>query len=376
MKKALAVLLSAVMVLGLAACAQQAAAPAPAPAAETQAAAPAATQAAAPAATQAAAPAATEAPKEEAPKEVITFKVGFENSMEEPTGKAIQYWADIVKEKGDGSIVLEVFPDSQLGDKNALMDSMLLGERVITLADGAFFADYGVKDFGITVGPFLYDNWDQVWKLMDSDLYKSWDKQLEDVGIKILANNFIYGERHTMTTKKVEKLADLKGMKIRVPSNQIQTLGMEALGCTATGMALGDVYQALQTGTIDGAENPLATLYGRKLQEVAKYIVLDGHVKMNTYWFCSADVFHGLTPEQQQFLMDTAHEAGLFNNDLMVKADDEYKAKFIEEGCEIVELSDEAYAEFAEAAKSFYDHADEFGWTPGLYDQICQILGK
>ena len=79
---------------------------------------------------------------------------------------------EIIKEKSGGKMAIEIYPDSQLGDKSSLIDSMLLGENVCTLADGAFYADYGVPDFGIVFGPFLFDSWEQVWKLVDSDWYK------------------------------------------------------------------------------------------------------------------------------------------------------------------------------------------------------------
>ena len=211
--------------------------------------------------------------------EEVTIQIGFENSISEPIGQALEKWQQLVEEKGDGSLKLELYPDSQLGSKNELIDGMTLGETYMTLADGAFYADYGVPDFGIVFGPFLFDDWDQCWTLIESVWYADMCAQLEEKGLKLAASNWKYGERHTLTTKPVETVDDLAGMKIRVPGNQIQSIGFDVLGATSTGMDLGDVYQALQTGTIDGAENPLATLYGRKLHEVAKYLILDGHVK-------------------------------------------------------------------------------------------------
>lgn len=91
----------------------------------------------------------------------VTLQIGFENSISEPIGQALEKWQQLVDEKGDGSLKLELYPDSQLGSKNELIDGMTLGEPYITLADGAFYADYGVPDFGIVFGPFLFDNWDQ-----------------------------------------------------------------------------------------------------------------------------------------------------------------------------------------------------------------------
>lgn len=210
----------------------------------------------------------------------------------EPIGAGWERAQEIIKEKSGGKMAIEVYPDSQLGDKSSLIDSMLLGEPVCTLADGAFYADYGIKDMGILFGPFLFDDWDQCWTLIESDWYEDQCKKLEEKGLKIIASNWMYGERHTLTNVPVNSVDDLKGLKIRVPSNEIQSYGFDVLGATSTGMALGDVYQALQTKTIDGAENPIATLYGRKLHEVAPYLILDGHVKNFTTWVVSADWFN------------------------------------------------------------------------------------
>jgi tripartite ATP-independent transporter DctP family solute receptor len=308
-------------------------------------------------------------------QKVVTIQVGFENSMSEPFSQGMKKWQELVAEKSGGSMKLELFPDSQLGNKNALIDSMLLGEPVVTLADGAFYADYGVKDFGIVFGPFLFDNWDQCWTLIESDWYKQQCDALEKKGLKILASNYIYGARHTLTTKPVHSVADMKGLKIRVPSNQIQSLGMDVLGAASTGMSLGDVYQALQTKTIDGAENPLATLYGRKLQEVAKYLILDGHVLNFTTLVTSADFFNTLTPEQQDILVSTCKEAGLYNNKLQASAEADYLQKMKDEGVQVTEMTPEILKGFKDAAQAFYTKGAVFGWSDGLYDRVRAAMG-
>ena len=257
-----------------------------------------ATTAAAAAETTAAAADATTA-AETSNSDAIVLQVAFENSISEPIGQGIVKAQELLKEKSGGTMEIQIYPDSQLGDKSSLIDSMLLGENVCTVADGAFYADYGVPDFGIVFGPFLFDSWDQCWTLIESDWYEDQCKHLEEKGLKIIASNWMYGERHTLTNVPVNSVDDLKGLKIRVPSNEIQSYGFDVLGATSTGMALGEVYQALQTKTIDGAENPIATLYGRKLHEVAPYLILDGHVKNFTTWVVSADWFNSLTEEQQ-----------------------------------------------------------------------------
>ena len=307
--------------------------------------------------------------------DVVTINIGFENTTEEPIGQAVEKWAELLKEESNGTMELKVFANSALGNKSKLIDQMVMGENVITIADGAFYADYGVPDLGILYGPFFFDNWDEVWKLIDSDWYKEQCGKLEEKGLKIIASNWIYGERHTLTNVPVNTVDDLKGLKIRVPSNEIQSKGFDVLGATSTGMALGDVYQALQTKTIDGAENPLATLYGRKLHEVAKYLILDGHVKNFTTWVVSADWFNSLTEEQQTWLLETAEEAGEYNNEVQQAADAEYLQKMKDEGVTVVEPSEEVLAGFKEKAQPFYEMGADFGWSDGLYDTVKKAMG-
>lgn len=304
-----------------------------------------------------------------------TLQIGFENSLSEPIGQALVKWQELMAEK-DVDLTIELFPDSQLGNKTDIIDQMLLGEPVMTLADGAFFADYGVPDMGIVFGPFLFDNWDQCWKLVESDWWAEQCAKLNDMGIKMVAANWAYGARHTLTTKPVNTVDDLAGLQIRVPTNQIQTKGFEVLGATPVGMALGDVYTALQQGTIDGGENPLSTLYGRKHHEVAKYLIMDGHVLNFTNWVCSSMWFDGLTPEQQEALLETGKEAGIYNNELQAEADEYYKGLMIEEGVTVVEPTEEVLQGFRDKAKAFYDEGATFGWSDGLYDTVCAAMGK
>lgn len=305
-----------------------------------------------------------------------TLQIGFENSITEPVGQALEKWQQLVAEQGDGSLVIELFPDSQLGNKTDLIDMMLLGEGVITLADGAFFAEYGAPDMGIVMGPFLFNDWEDCWKLVDSDWYKGQCDIMESNGLKLVASNWAYGDRHTLTTAPVEKPEDLSGLQVRVPTNQIQSKGFEVLGATPVGMSLGDVYTALQQGTIDGAENPLSTLYGRKLHEVAKYLILDGHVKNFCVWLCSADWFNALTPEQQELLVNTGREAGIYNNGLQAEADEYYLNLMIEEGVTVSTPDEAVKAAFQEKALPFYDLGSEFGWTDGLYATVLAAMGR
>lgn len=302
----------------------------------------------------------------------INLKIAYGNQPGEPIDLAAREWARLINERSNGSITVDVYPSAQLGSKSDVIDQMLAGDNVITLADGGFLADRGAKDMGILFAPYVFSSWEDVWKLTKSQWYADQLKIVEGAGLKVLTSNWIYGDRHTLTTKKVEKVADLKGLKIRVPNNIIQIKGMEVLGATPTPMAFGDIYTALQQGVVDGVENPLGVLYNGKFHEVAKYLILDAHVKNYTLWIGGVDMFNGLTPEQQELVMKAGDDAGLFNNEIVGKANKKALDDLKKEGVEIVEIDK---AEFEQAARKFYD-LDVFkkAWTPGLYDTVKKAM--
>lgn len=301
----------------------------------------------------------------------IVLKLGYENNPGEPFDLGCQKWAELLEKKSNGTMKIELYPSSQLGNKTEIIDSMILGENTATLADGAFFADRGVKDFGIVFGPFLYETWDEAFKLNKSPWFKEQEEKLVKKGLKIVGANWKYGDRHTLTTKPIEKLSDFKGLKIRVATSPIYAEGMRVLGCTPTPMPLGEVYTALQQGTIDGVENPIPVLYNGKFFEVAKYLLLDGHIRNVTNLVVGAKFFNKLTPEQQKLLCETCEEAGEFQNSVVDKVSEELLEKMKAAGVKVVDPNADFKKDLVNASKKFYE-LEQFtkNWSPDLYKTV------
>lgn len=317
--------------------------------------------------------AAPTAAAEEKPQTVepIVIRVGHDAHPGEPFYAGCEKWKELLEAKSNGTMRLELYPSGQLGSKDDLLDQIATGEAICTLADGAYFYDRGVKDFGIVFGPYLFDSWDEAYKLYESSWYQEQaDKLAEVAKLKIVASNWRFGVRHTLTTKPVQSLADFHGIKLRVPTNVIQLKGMEVLGTAPTPMALGEVYTALQQGTIDGVENPVALLYYGKFHEVAKYLLLDSHVYNITNLVVGVDFFNSLTKEQQQMLMDTCKEAGLYQNKLSEESDTALIKKMQDEGVTVIEPTPEFKQELKEASKKFYTLPDFKDWSPNLYETV------
>ena len=117
----------------------------------------------------------------------IILKFGYENNPGEPFDEGAKKWQELLNERSKGTMQIELYPSSQLGSKTDIIDSMILGEDVATLADGAFYSDRGVADFGIIFGPFLFDSWEEAFKLNNSQWFKDEEKLLNEKGIKIAA---------------------------------------------------------------------------------------------------------------------------------------------------------------------------------------------
>lgn len=304
----------------------------------------------------------------------VRIMIGYENNPGEPIDLACQEWKRLIEERSEGTMRVDLYPSSQLGSKDNIIDQAVNGDCVVTLANGPFFQDRGIQDFGVLFAPYLFEGWEDVEKVVDSEWFAGKSEELEqNIGLKILTT-WRYGIRHTITKKPVNAVSDLKGKKVRVPNQTILIKVFESLGATPTPMAMSDIYTALQQGTIDGAENPLPVILNGAYQEVAKNLVLDAHTYDMTCWIMGVDFYNTLTPEQQQILMECGDEAGVFNSEQIEKADEDALEALKAAGVTVSELTPE---DFQVAGETFYEDPEiKAMWSEGLVDEIKAIIGQ
>ena len=360
MKKLIALLLALVMVLGLVACGNADAPAADAPAAD------------APAADAPAADAPADEPADEPAAEPIRISFCHDNLPGEPVTMAGEYWAERLYEVSGGTMIMDTYDSSSAGAKTDLLDQMMAGDPIMVVGDGGFAADYGVADMSIVNGPYLFENWDQVTKLVESDLWVELKDKMSEGGMTVVSDNWWYGSRSTMSVEKLETPEDFKDLIIRVPNSSSYLEGFAAMGAAPTGMNLNEVYPALQQGMLDAVENPLSVLLANSFDEVCKYLALDKHIYQITFIVMNTDFFNGLTEEQQGWLLETGKEAAIYQNEKMLEAEAASIAMMEERGVEVTEVD---FAAFAEAAKSFYtESTNAQAWSDGLYDKVIAIL--
>lgn len=298
----------------------------------------------------------------------IKIKVAYENHPGEPADIVMNSWAENLKKRSDGRILLELYPSSQLGSKSDLMDQALMGLNVITITDVGFLADYE-PDLAALYGPFLTEDTDKLFEIYESDWFKEKNESLKKQGVHLVITNYNYGDRHIIANKPINKPEDLKGMKIRVPNNPIQIKTFEAMGATPTPMPLGEVYPALTQGVIDGAENPLSVLYGQKLHEPVKNLSMLRYITTAAVWMGGEDFFNTLDPEDLALIHETGYEAGLLSQKLAKENEEEVLEKMKAEG---VQVTYPDQAPFREKAKEVYTQFPQ--WSPNLYQTLQDQL--
>lgn len=298
----------------------------------------------------------------------IEINVAYGNQPGEPIDQLAKKWKELAAEKSDGRIVLNLYPSSQLGAEKDVLEQAKMGNNVLVMVGYDFLMDY-VPDAGILTAPYLTDSLDDLVYLTTTDWFKDLNSKLNEQGIEIINGNTVYGVRHLMTNKKVTTLDELKGLKIRVPNNQMSIKTFEALGATATPTPLGDLYTSLQQGLIDGAENPLPVLKGVKAQEISKHLSLTGHQKFITSWIAGTDFVSTLPEDVVQILKETGNEAAEYGRGVLEEETDKVLEEFKSEGVKVHEVDT---APFKEKVKSVYEDFPK--WTPGLYDTIQDLL--
>jgi TRAP-type transport system periplasmic protein len=253
---------------------------------------------------------------------------------------------------GDKAKVV-VFGSSQLGGDSELMQKLRLG--TVDFALPSTVMSSAVDAFGMFEMPYLVKSREHMKKIEAAVVWPSLAPMAEAKGYKILAV-WENGFRHiTTNTKPIVKPADLAGMKLRVPQGKWRVKMFQAYGANPSPMALSEVFVALQTGVMDGQENPLTQIYSSKFQEVQKYLSLTGHVYTPAYLTAGKTKFASLPPDVQAVLAQAAKDTQAYVYQQAAKLDNELLDKIKAAGVKVNEADKDA---FVAASKAVYE---EFG---------------
>jgi tripartite ATP-independent transporter DctP family solute receptor len=197
----------------------------------------------------------------------IVIKFSHVVAVDTPKGKGAEYFKKLVEERTKGRVKVDVYPNSSLFKDGEEMEALQLGSVQILAPSLAKFGPLGVREFEVFDLPYIFDSYEELHKITDGTVGKALFKKLESKGIVGLAY-WDNGFKVMSANKPLKQPGDFKGLKMRIQSSKVLTDEMRALGALPQVMAFSEVYQALQTGVVDGTENPPSNFYTQKMHEV------------------------------------------------------------------------------------------------------------
>jgi tripartite ATP-independent transporter DctP family solute receptor len=249
-----------------------------------------------------------------------------------------------------GKAKVVVFGASQLGKDKELLQKLKLG--TVDFALPSTVMSSVVDEFGVFEMPYLVKNRDHMHRIENELFWSKLAPQVADKGYKIIAV-WENGFRHiTNNLRPIDQPEDLKGVKLRTPKGKWRVKMFQSYGANPTPMAFSEVFVALQTGVMDGQENPFAQIYSAKFHEVQKYLSLTGHVYTPAYVTVGAKKWASLPDDVRQALEDTAKEAQGFVYETAAKMEQDLLSKLQAGGMQVNEADKDA---FIKASKGIYD---------------------
>jgi TRAP-type transport system periplasmic protein len=267
-----------------------------------------------------------------------TLRIGTVLSPTDPMGQGLEKFAVDVEKATAGDVVIQVFHNGQLGDTTEMIDQARAGASVGTVTDVARLSSF-VPSLAIMSAPFLFDTYEQADKFALSEAYMGWGDELADTaGLVMIASNWYQGPRDLLTQVKVTTPADLAGVRMRTIGAPVWIETIRAMGAEPTPLAWGEVYSALQLGSIDGAEAQPTAIWGAKLNEVVKHVTKTGHIQLVTALVVSADAWGKISEENQKIVRDLAVESGRYASGLTIELGEEAMQKVADSGVSIDEV--------------------------------------
>src|ERR1700756_498802 len=252
----------------------------------------------------------------------IVIKFSHVVAVDTPKGKGAEYFKKLAEERTKGKVKVEVYPNSSLFKDGEEMEALQLGSVQMLAPSVAKFGPIGVREFEVFDLPYIFDNFAELHKVTEGAVGKTLFQKLESKGITGLAF-WDNGFKDFSANKPIKVPADYKGLKMRIQSSKVLGDEIKALGAIPQVMAFSEVYQALQTGVVDGTENPPSNFYTQKMHEVQKYLALTEHGVIEYAVIVNKKFWDGLPPDIRTALEGAMKDATKYANDIAKKENDD-----------------------------------------------------
>lgn len=282
----------------------------------------------------------------------VTLRLGHVVADGSSLDKGLDKFAELVNEKSGGSVKVEVYPNSQLGDNTSMAEQLQFGSLDMMAPSVAALSGFTTSTAVFDL-PYLFKNEAAAEEVLDGEIGDKVAEGLVSSGFQVIGW-MTQSWRHVTCNKEVHAPADMAGLKIRVMDSEYHLAHFNALGCSAIPMAFSEVYTALQQGTIDAQENPYTNIVNSRFYEVQDYVIQTAHIYDACPVIVSKITWDKLSDDQKAAIQEAVDEAVTWER-AEVKADDEAYRKVVEDsGTTVVDLSEDERNAFRTAVESVY----------------------
>jgi C4-dicarboxylate-binding protein DctP len=253
--------------------------------------------------------------------DVIKIRFSHVVAPDTPKGMAALKFKELAEKRTNGAVKVEIYPNSQLYKDKEEIEALQLGAVQMLAPSLSKFGPLGTREFEVFDLPYIFPTKAALYQVMDGDIGKKLFAKLESKGIHGLAY-WDNGYKQLHSNKPIRKLADIKGQKLRIQSSKVLEAQMRALGASPQVLAFGEVYTALQTGTVDGGENTLSNIYTQKMHEVQKHITISDHGYIGYGVIVNKKFWDGLPANLRATLEQVVKEATLYQRQIAQQESD------------------------------------------------------
>ena len=304
----------------------------------------------------------------------IVIKFSHVVAPNTPKGQAAEYFKKLAEERTQGRVKVEVYPNSQLYKDKEELEALQLGSVQMLAPSLAKFGPLGAKEFELFDLPYIFDNYEELHKITQGPIGLGLFKKLDSKGILGLAY-WDNGFKDMSANKPLRNPAEAKGLKMRIQSSKILEMQMRAIGAIPQVLAFSEVYQALQTGVVDGTENPPSNFYTQKFDEVQKYMTQTRHGYLGYAVIVNQKFWDGLPADIRKVLEHAMKEATGYANGVAKKENDEATEAVRKSGrCQVLALTPQERTAWKKAMTPVYREAQS-RVPKALMDEVFKATG-
>ena len=297
----------------------------------------------------------------------IVIKAGHTNVVDSIQAQGIQKLRDLLEEKTNGKATIEIFPNGQIGDEAQLVEGVLLGTVDMAQVSNSMLSNY-IKDLRVLDMPFLFADIPTLSKALDGPAKGLMQAAAKGSGFELIGS-YSSGIRHLMTKKDITNIGDLANLKIRTMQQPMHVEAFRAYGANPTPMAYGELYGALQSGVVDGAEGATSDYNAQKFYEVADHFSLVGWLNLTSQIVMSQAKFQSLPADVQTALLEAGTESATWQRQYVVEQEQPLLEQLAAKGVKIVRPDLQG---FKDASKPLYDGFIETDSQRKLFEALQQ----